>query len=374
MTQTVTPWEVKGNIDYDKLIKEFGTKKISDSMIERIQKITGKKAHHFLRRGIFFSERDLKWLLDEYEKGNKFFLYTGRGPSGDTHMGHIVPWLFTKWLQDAFDVDLYFQLTDDEKFLFKKDLSLENVKSMAKENLKDLIALGFAPKKTHVIIDTENIAEMYPIALDISKKINFTTVKAAFGFTDQNNIGSIFYTAMQSVPAVLPSVRAGKNIPCLIPMGIDQDPHFRVGRDVLSKLGYYKPAAMHCRFLPGLGGIGEDGKMSTSTGNATIFTTDSSKDVKKKINKHAFSGGQPTVEEHRKKGGNPDIDVAYQWLVFFEEDDKKLAEIYESYKKGDLLSGELKKILIDKLIEFLAGHQERRNALTEKDIDKFLLK
>lgn len=374
VTQTITPWEVKGDINYDKLIKDFGTNKISESMIKRIEKITGKKAHHFLRREIFFSERDLKWLLDEYEKGNKFFLYTGRGPSGDTHMGHIVPWMFTKWLQDVFDVDLYFQLTDDEKFLFKKDLSLKDVKSMAYENMKDVIALGFNPKKTHIIIDTDCIAEMYPIALEVAKKINFTTVKSAFGFTDQNNIGSIFYTAMQSVPAVLPSVRAKKNIPCLIPMGIDQDPHFRLGRDVLVKLGYYKPAAMHCRFLPGLGGLAEDGKMSTSTSNATIFTTDSVKDVKNKINKHAFSGGQPTIEEHRRLGGNPDIDVAYQWLVFFEEDDKKLSEIYYSYKKGELLSGELKKILIDRLNKFLAKHQEKRNLITKKEIESFIFR
>jgi tryptophanyl-tRNA synthetase len=110
----VTPWHVEGDIDYDKLIKKFGTEKISSELLERIKRITGED-YFMLKRGIFFSHREMNRILDEYEKGNKFFLYTGRGPSGHTHIGHLVPWMFAKWLQEKFDVNLYFQLTDDEK-------------------------------------------------------------------------------------------------------------------------------------------------------------------------------------------------------------------------------------------------------------------
>jgi len=120
----VTPWEVEGEIDYNKLIKQFGTKPLTDSIIKRIEKYTGE-LHYMLRRKIFFSHRDLDILLNEYEQGKKFALYTGRGPSGNTHMGHIIPWIFTKWLQDKFDVPLYFQMTDDEKFLCKPNLTLK---------------------------------------------------------------------------------------------------------------------------------------------------------------------------------------------------------------------------------------------------------
>ena len=81
---SVTPWEVKGNIDYSKLIKQFGTETIDEALLNRIKKHTGQ-LHHMLRRNIFFTHRDLNWLLDEYEKGNKFYLYTGRGPSGPVH-------------------------------------------------------------------------------------------------------------------------------------------------------------------------------------------------------------------------------------------------------------------------------------------------
>ena len=99
--------------------------------------------------------------------------------------------------------------------------------------------------------------------------------------------------------------------------------------------------------------------MSSSVQNSTIYTTDDAATVKKKINKYAFSGGKDTIEEHRKFGGNPDIDVAYQWLTFFEEDDNKLKKLYYNYKSGKLLSGELKMILIEKINSFLKEHQKK---------------
>jgi len=315
----------------------------------------------------------LDWILEEYDKGNKFFLYTGRSSSGPVHMGHLATWMFTKWLQDKFDVELWFQFPDEEKFLFKDELTLEDTKKWTYENALDVIALGFDQKKTHFLIDTVNANLMYKEACRVAKKITFSTVKAVFGFDNETNIGSIFYTAMQSVPAFLPSVLKGRNIPCLIPAAIDQDPHWRVTRDVATKLGYFKPAQIHGRFLPGLGGIMEQGKMSSSEQQTAIFTTDSPAVVREKINKYAFSGGQATVEEQRKKGGNPDVDVSYQWLTFFEEDDKKLKEIYEDYKSGKMLSGELKAILIEKINAFLKEHQEKREK-AKKEIDKFIVK
>lgn len=370
---TITPYEVTGALKediYSRLIKEFGTEPLDEKTLSRIKK-HAKDLHFMLRRKVFFSHRDLNWLLDEYEKGNKFFLYTGRAPSGPIHIGHLIPWIFTKWLQDKFDVELWFQFPDEEKFLFKEDLTFEETEKWTYENMLDVIALGFDPKKTHFIVDTKNANLMYKEACKIAKKINFTTIKAAFGFNDQNNIGSIFYTSMQAVPAILPSVIKGRNIPCLIPLGIDQDSHFRIARDVYLKLGFYKPAILHAKFLSGLLA---DGKMSASIPNSTIYTTDSPEEVEEKIKKHAFSGGQPTLELQRKKGGNPDIDVSYQWLyMLFEEDDRKIQQIYNDYKSGKLLTGELKQILIDKVNAFLKKHQKAREEARKK-IDLFLVK
>jgi len=362
---TVTPWNVEGDIDYEKLIKRFGTQKITPELVSKIDKFT-KESHFMLRRGIFFSHREFNRILDDYEKGKKFFLYTGRGPSGHTHIGHLVPWVFCKWLQDKFGVNMYFQLTDDEKFYAKQDLTLEKTSEFALENALDFIALGFKPENTKIIINTKNIRTLYPIAAQVAKKINFSNTKAVFGFEGETNVGMIFYTSLQSAPCFI------ENLPVLIPLGVDQDPHFRITRDVAPKIGKPKPALIHNIMIPALSGPG--GKMSASSENETIYTTDSPDVVKKKINKYAFSGGQPDIEEHRKKGGNPDIDVSYQYLrIFFEQDDNKLKKIYDDYKSGSLLTGELKSILIEKINVFLKSHQEKREKAKEQ-LDKFLLK
>jgi tryptophanyl-tRNA synthetase len=367
----ITPWEVSGEIDYNRVVKEFGVERLNADMLKRIEKNAGE-AHFMLRRNVFFAHRDMKWLLDEYEKGNKFFLYTGRAPSGPVHLGHLLPWVFTKWLQDKFGVELWFQFPDEEKFLFKQDVTFEDTQKYLQENMLDVIALGFDPKKTHFIIDTKHATLMYPEACKVAKRINYSMVKSAFGLNEQSNIGSIFYTSMQAVPAFLPSVIANKKIPCLIPHAIDQDPHFRLTRDILPKLGHYKPASIQCMFLPPL--TGSAGKMSASDSATAIYTTDTPKEVESKIKKYAFSGGKDTLEEHRKLGGNPDIDVSFQYLrMFFEPSDEKLAKIEKEYRSGKMLTSELKEITIKKINEFLAEHQKKREA-AKKNVDKFIYK
>lgn len=76
-TQDINPWSVSGEvgedgkvkaIDYRKLIDEFGTAQIDDALLERFEKVTGQKPHRFMRRGIFFSHRDMTTILDRYEK------------------------------------------------------------------------------------------------------------------------------------------------------------------------------------------------------------------------------------------------------------------------------------------------------------------
>lgn len=365
----VTPWDVSGSVDYENIVKEFGVERITPELLKRIEKLAGEP-HFMLKRGIFFAHRDLKWLLDQYDAKNNFFLYTGRAPSGQVHLGHLLPWVFTKWLQDVFDVELWFQFPDEEKFLFKQEITFDETQKYLQENMLDVIALGFNPKKTFFLIDTKHASLMYKEACKVAKKITFSQVKSSFGMTDQNNIGSIFYTAMQAVPAFLPSVIQKKEIPCLIPHAIDQDPHFRLTRDILPKLGHHKPASIQCLFLPPLTG---DGKMSSSQESSAIYTTDTPEMVKKKINKYAFSGGKDTLEEHRKHGGNPDIDISFQYLrMFLEPDDKKLAKIEKEYRSGKLLSGELKAIAIDKINDFLKDHQKKREAAKKKVNDYIL--
>ena len=360
----VTPWHIQGDIDYDKLTSRFGTERITQGLQDDITAAAGE-GHFMLRRGIFFSHRDMDRIIREYRAGQKFFLYTGRGPSGHTHIGHLIPWVFAKWLQDRFDAPMYFQLTDDEKFFAKPDLSLEETTGFAYENALDFIALGFDPRKTKIIINTRDIRKMYTLASEVAKRINFSNTKATFGFTGETNIGMIFYTSLQSAPCFM------EDMPVLIPLGVDQDPHFRLTRDVAPRIKRPKPALIHNVMIPSLHGPG--GKMSASDDNGTIYTTDTPGTVRRKINKYAFSGGQASIEEHRRVGGNPDIDVSYQYLrMFFEPDDARLKSIYDDYKSGTMLTGQLKSILIERINEFLKTHQEKRGEAAEI-LDEFLL-
>jgi len=363
---TVTPWEVSGAVDYDRLIKQFGTTKIDGKLRERMIRLCGgDEPHHMLRRDFFFSHRDLNLVLDDYEKGKGFFLYTGRKPSKGMHIGHLVPMIMTRWLQEKFKVNLYIEITDDEGFLHKKEYGLKQIGEAAHDNILDIIAVGFDPERTFIFKDTEYIRNMYPLLLNAARRITGSTVKAVFGFDDSTNIGLNMYPAIQTLPTFFEKKR------CLIPCAIDQDPYWRIQRDIAEPMGYHKTAAIHSRFLPPLQGV--TGKMSSSAGGETaILLTDDEKAVKKKINKYAFSGGRATVEEHRKLGGNPEVDVPYQWLkILFEPDDKRLKGIHDDYKAGKLLTGEMKAILIEKVNGFLAEHRQAREK-AEKSMERFM--
>ena len=143
-------------------------------------------------------------------------------------------------------------------------------------------------------------------------------------------------------------------------------------RDAAPKLGFIKPALIHSKFFPAL--QGSKTKMSASNESSAIFVTDTPKQIKDKVNKFAFSGGGETVEEHRANGGNTEIDVSYQWLTFFLEDDQKLEHIRQEYSSGRMLTGEIKKELIDVLQPMLQEFQEARAAVTDDMVKAFLSK
>ncbi|KAG7252257.1 LOW QUALITY PROTEIN: hypothetical protein CRUP_006347, partial [Coryphaenoides rupestris] len=374
---TVDPWNVATNsakgVDYDKLIVRFGSSKVDQELVDRIEKVSGQKPHRFLRRGIFFSHRDMHQVLDAYEKQKSFYLYTGRGPSSQAmHVGHLIPFIFTKWLQDVFDIPLVVQLTDDEKYLWK-DLTLEDCHRFAVENAKDIIACGFDVNKTFIFSDLDYmgihsngqcrslyaseryifrelgillnvtiinflpqfIPEFYRNVVKIQKHVTFNQVKGIFGFSDSDCIGKISFPAIQAAPSFsnsFPQIFKGrKDVQCLIPCAIDQDPYFRMTRDVAPRIGYPKPALLHSTFFPALQGA-----------------------------QTKMSARKDTIEEHRQHGGNPDIDVSFMYLTFFMEDDEQLEKIRQDYTSGALLTGELKKLLIETLQPMITAHQENR--------------
>lgn len=353
---------------------------MDDALLAKLERAAGRPVHPLIRRGIFFSHRDLHVICDRVLAGKKFYLYTGRGPSSDSlHLGHLVPFIVTKWFQDAFDVPLVVQLTDDEKTLWK-DLTVEQAMRLARENAKDIIAIGFDVKKTFIFSNLDFVGKcpaMYQNMVSISKRITFNQARGIFGFGDNDPIGKIGFPPTQAAPCwsttfpfIFNAATVQQAVPCLIPCAIDQDPYFRMTRDVAPRLKFPKPALIHSMFFPALQGAKT--KMSASDTNSAIFMTDSAKQVKTKINKYAFSGGQLTLEEHRRLGGNTDVDVSYQLLRFFLDDDEELERTRVAYTTGAMLSGEIKAKAIGVLQAIVAEHQANRATVTDEVLEQFL--
>ncbi|XP_057457480.1 tryptophan--tRNA ligase, cytoplasmic [Lotus japonicus] len=377
--QVVNPWEVSakdgGKIDYDKLIDRFGCQRLDQSLIQRFERLTSQPAHVFLRRGVFFAHRDFTDILDAYEKGDRFYLYTGRGPSSEAlHLGHLIPFMFTKYLQDTFKVPLVIQLTDDEKFLWK-NLTIEESQRLARENAKDIIACGFDISKTFIFSDFSYVGSaFYKNMMEIAKRVTYNQAVGIFGFTGEDHIGKVSFPPVQaapSFPSSFPHLFSGKEkLRCLIPCAIDQDPYFRMTRDVAPKLQYNKPALIESTFFPAL--QGETGKMSASDPNSAIYVTDSAKDIKNKVNKYAFSGGQDSIEKHRQLGANLEVDIPIKYLSFFLEDDDELEHIKKEYGAGRMLTGEVKQRLVEVLTALVERHCRARAAVTEEMVDAFM--
>lgn len=223
-------------------------------------------------------------------------------------------------------------------------------------------------------MDTDYIGSLYPNVLRIQRAVTYNQVKGIFGFTDSDNIGKHGFPAVQAAPCFsssFPVLFGGRpDVPCVVPCAIDQDPYFRMTRDVTPKLGARKPALLHSKFFPAL--QGDNTKMSASDPSSAIYLDDTAKMVKKKVNKHAFSGGGATVEAHREHGANVEVDIPYRYLTFFLDDDAALDHIRTEYAAGRMLTGEIKAALIDVLTPLVEGHQARRAAVTEEVIDRFM--
>jgi len=413
MSQTITPEKIEttnsSGVNYDIVLEQFGCQYITPEILDKLRTLTGKdKLHNFLERGFFFAHRDFDKLVQHCieTKENNFYLYTGRGPSSQSlHIGHLIPFMMTKYLQDVFNVPVIIQITDDEKYFHSKshEDTPETYQTFAMQNIKDIIACGFDQSKTFIFLNSAYSNYMTHNLTKIQKKINLNNIRSVFGYGDEDNMGKVSFPVCQMVPSfassfpgiltrpgVLPNMnpiemfqyktensrefdsvlKTLQHKRCLIVAAVDQDPYFRVLRDVATKMKEHKPALIYSKFLSSL--LGKQTKMSASIQNSAIYLEDTPKQVKKKINCSAFSGGKETVELHRELGGDLKVDVAFQYLEIFYNDDAKLAQIASDYSSGKMLTGDLKKILIELLNCMLEQHQIYKASITNDVIYSFM--
>lgn len=368
MAFKVTPWEVKGNIDYDKLINEFCLQRFKD---------VPKQLDDFIlyRRGIIFAHRDFSRINDAIKNKKPFAVMTGLMPTGKMHFGHKLLMDQVIFYQNL-GAKVYLAVADIEAYC-ARDLTMKQLHDNAiNDYLTNYVAMGLDLNKCDFYFQSSrsNNAKKsnayYKLSGMLAKHATFNEFKAIYGEISPGKMTASLLQASDMLHCQLPEFETV--IPTVIPVGTDQDPHIRLARDIsqrIKEFNFIQLSSTYHIFMPGL----SNGKMSSSDSTSFIALTDSPEEAEKKIKKYAFSGGQPTLEEHRKKGGNPDVDVAYQFLRYgLESDDKRLKQIHDDYNTGKLLSGELKQITIEKLKAFLIKHQEEREK-AKKKIEKYII-
>jgi tryptophanyl-tRNA synthetase len=272
------------------------------------------------------------------------------------------------WFQEK-GARTYIAAADIESFLMR-GVSLDEAKKIAvEEYLSNYIALGLDPKKLTFWFQSDYVPEYYRLADIASNEVTFNEMKAIYGDLSTNKITSALKQVADILHPQLPEFNG--RMPTVVPVGADQDPHIRLTRDIAYRLNHiYKmeqPSATFHRFMEGLRG----GKMSSSDPKSHIALSEDPKSARKKI-LSASTGGRATLEEQKKKGGQPEICSVYKFYYYhLVDDDKELEDIYKECKSGSILCGDCKKRCADMLQKFLKTHQKKMEK-AKKEAEKIV--
>jgi tryptophanyl-tRNA synthetase len=334
--------------NYQHVFKEFGLKEFTSADYDLTD-------NYLFNRKIIVAGRDFDKIRNAAKNKKKFLQMTGIACSGDLHFGHKV------------DIDFYllfnklgakskFGVADIDGYVSRPDAkvpTLDAAKDVAVRNVADLLAFGIP--KEEIYLQSRMVPEYYQFTYEISKKITQNQFQAIYGHVDLGKVSAVLLQLADILHVQLPFM-FGK-APAITGIGIDQDPHARLTRDVSKRLNYKLEMPSFFYFLH-QSGLKEGAKMSASEPDTAIFMKDTPAEVKKKINR-SFTGGRDTVEEQREKGGNPDVCKVHEMMKFHNPDEDYLKKVYSDCKSGKLLCGECKGQCIKFLNEYLEGHQKR---------------
>jgi tryptophanyl-tRNA synthetase len=270
------------------------------------------------------SGRGLEQL--DFSRPEKHYLYTGRGPSGGSfHVGHLPSYQLTLELGRAFSRrKIFFMLSDDEK-IFRGDVSPEEAKNNVASTLSQLRSLGFSESNTEFHLNSDGLSkEHYAIVMRLLQLVNVNQLEHLFG--QKGNLGEYFYPLVQLFPCFLDG-----DGQCVVVAGRDQDPFFRLARDLARRIGSSPPVVIYTKTLPGLDG---SEKMSTSVPSSVpIFLTDPPVEVERKIKK-IRQVGAGTLDELFERGADLSRDVPYQISLFFQQDPEVTELVKTAYTVG----------------------------------------
>ncbi len=345
------PWKTEIPKDYEETMKEFGLSSIPEELIEKIPD------NLLFKRKIIFAHRDLDKIIQAHEQGKDFAVLTGIKPSSNLHLGNLL--VIKQMLSfQKMRAKIYYAVADIEAY-HSNNQSLEKSHEIAIDNIADLLALGI--KEDNYFYKQSQEIQVLRDGYLFSKNVTMNMIKAIYG---EHGFGYYMSALLQIGDIFIPqSKKFGGPKPVIVPVGLDQDPHIRLARDLAPKNKLIPPAATYSKLLPSL--TGEE-KMSKSNPLGMISLSDSPEQAEKKV-MNAFTGGRESIEQQRKLGGQPEKCRIYDlYLMFFEEDEKKLTERYEACKSGKLLCGECKKQLAERIKAFLKKHQEKKEKLYSK--------
>jgi tryptophanyl-tRNA synthetase len=342
--EVIDPWSSELPDDYKKKIKQFGLEKFDINDFP--------EPNLLMRRGIVFAGRDLKRISKSIKEKKKFYVLTGIMPTADKlHFG----------TKSVIDQVVYFQKQGAETHVLVADLesaatrgiSLEEARRRALEiHIPCYIALGLDPKKTKFYFQSEN-NDVTSLAYVLSRRATLNEYRAIYGNPEPSRIMA---SVLQVADIMHPQLK--EPIPGIIPVGLDQDPHIRLSRDIASRAKEFKfflPSSINHKFLPALSG---DLKMSKSEGNS-LYLLDSDDEIKRKVSR-ALTGGQKTLQEHKEKGGNPSKDMIFElFKQHLIEDDTELALREKDYRAGKILDSENKAYATELLQKYMADFRKK---------------
>ncbi len=361
------PWSSSNILeeDYDRLIKEFG--------IERIDEIVKQnfKDNRFIRRKITFGHRSLGDIVKAKEKNEPWAVMSGIKPSGPFHLGTLTTALEIIEFQKI-GAKAYYCLADVESWE-DNGIPWENVGETCVDNIADLLALDLDPSPEKAYIWRQSSEPIVKdVALKVSRLVTQNMLNAIYG---EKTFGLYMAALIQCGDIILPQILDGPQ-PTIVPVGIDQDPHIRLTRDLTRR--YYKEIKKDSKiiqesfFLPGatyhklLAGLDGSEKMSKRTPNSYFTFNEPIELIVKKV-KGAFTGGRRNKKEQQELGGQPQICMIYKILMYhFEEDDEKLAERFERCVTGNLLCGECKSSCVEKVVKFIEDHRKKKEKLIDR--------
>ncbi len=332
--------------DYSRLIRDFGMEAFDAAMFP--------EPNRLMRRGIVFGGRDLRIISDCVRKKKPYYVLSGIMPTArKIHFGTKMVVEGIKYFQDH-GARTYILVADLEAACARGIDLAEARKNAMEFHIPAYIALGLDAKKTVFYFQSDN-RDVLLLAYEFAKKITLAEFRAIYGSADP---GRIMAALTQAGDILFPQL--GARTPGIIPVGVDQDPHIRLTRDIVArtkaKYRFLAPSSVYHKYMPSLDG---KMKMSKSLPGSFIELPEDVKSAQAKI-RRALTGGRATVEEHRRLGADIEKDMVFELLKFhLIEDDQELGRIYDDYRNGRLLSGEVKDIACRKIEEFMKSFEAR---------------